>query len=291
MPPNVRLARPEDVPGIIEWTTDTFEWGDYVPDRLADWISEAESEVMVCVDESDVPIAVAHAVMLSPTEGWLEAARVHPDHRRTGLGTTLNNAGVSWAAERGAEVVRLATEADNEAARSQVEALGYRATSSWLYSWIEVPPDYRSLDEVRLRPAPGSDVDAAWMFWSTSELAHGGRGFIADGWQWRKARPDDLTEASAAGQFFQNPAGWVIADQPEDDVVRTRWMATTKGEAPRLLDGLVGLAADRDAAALTVKLPNIPWAAEALVRAGGDSDEILIYSLAVPAERESGSDS
>lgn len=277
----VRTARLDDIPGIVEWTADTFDWGDYVPDRIEGWITERESEVMVCVDGSDRPVAVAHAVMLSPTEGWLEAARVHPDHRRSGFGTALNHAGVRWAANRGARVVRLATEARNHPARSQVEALGYRATSSWLYAWIEVPPDYRSLDEVRLRPAPGSDVDAAWMFWSASDLAHGGRGFLARGWQWRKAQPRDLTEASAAGQFFQNPAGWVIADQPEEDVVRTGWLATTKGDAPRLIDGLVGLAADRDAAGLSIKVPNIPWASEALVRAGGDGEEILVYSLPV----------
>lgn len=283
MPLAVRPARPEDVEGIVAWTSDTFEWGDYVPDRISDWIAEPSSEVLVCVDASDVPVAVAHAVMLSATEGWLEAARVHPGHRRSGLGSTLNRAGVAWAKTRGARVVRLATEADNQAARSQVESLGYRRTSSWAYAWIEVRPDHRIPHELRMRPAPGSDVDAAWMFWSTSELAHGGRSFIANGWQWRRARPDDLAEAASNAELFQNPAGWAVADQPEEDVTRTRWLATTKEEAPRLLDGLIGLAADREAAGLTVKVPNIPWAAEALIRAGGDPKEILIYSLPVVA--------
>lgn len=279
MPPVVRSARPEDVPGIVEWTTDTFDWGDYVPDRISSWIADPNSEVIVCVDDSDTPIAVFHALMLSPSEGWLEAARVHPDHRRSGLGSAMNHAGVAWVRKRGASVVRLATEADNQAARSQVEVLGYRQTSSWVYTWIEVRPDHRAPHELRMRPAPGSDVDAAWMFWSTSELALGGRGFIANGWQWRKALPHDLVEAASQGEFFQNPAGWVIADQPEDDVVRTRWLATTKEEAPRLLKGLVGLAADREVAGLTVKMPNLPWAAEALIRAGGEPKEILIYAL------------
>lgn len=281
MSEHVRLAHPKDVPGIIEWTTDTFEWGDYVPERISSWISDPDSEVMVCVDGSDVPIAMAHVEMLSSSEGWLEAARVHPNHRRSGLGSTLNHAGVGWAKERGAEVVRLATEEVNHAARSQVESLGYRQTSSWVYTWIEVRPDHRSPHELRLRPAPGSDVDAAWMFWSTGELAHAGRGFIANGWQWRKARPEDLAEAASDGELFQNPAGWVIADQPMEDVVRARWLATTKEEAPRLLDGLVGLAGDREASGLTVKLPSIPWASEALVRAGGEPKEVLIYSKPV----------
>lgn len=277
----VRQARPEDVEGIVEWTTDTFEWGDYVPERISSWIQDPDSEVMVCVDDSDVPIAVAHVVMLSATEGWLEAARVHPGHRRAGLGSALNHAGVDWARQRGARVVRLATEAANQAARSQVVRLGYRNTSTWVYAWIEVRPDHYTPQDLRLRVAPGSDVDPAWMFWSTSELALAGRGFIANGWQWRRASPLDLSEAASDGELFQNPAGWAIVDQPEEDVTRSRWLATTREEAPRLIDGLVGLAADRESAGLTVKMPNLPWASEAIVRAGGDPEEVLIYSKAV----------
>lgn len=281
MTTGVRSARKEDVPGIIEWTSNTFAWGDYLPERISNWIDDPHSEVLVWVDDSDAPIAVAHAVMLSPTEGWLEAARVHHVHRRSGLGTALNRAGVTWARDNGAAVVRLAIEADNEAARAQVEHLGYRQTSTWVYAWIEVRPDHRVSHDLRLRLAPRSDVDAAWMFWSTGELAHAGRSFIANGWQWRKALPNDLLEAAKDGELLQNPAGWVIADQHDDDVTRVRWLATTREEAPRLLDGLLALAADRESAGLTVKLPNIGWAGEALVRAGGEPKEILIYSLPV----------
>lgn len=252
-----------------------------MPERLDGWIDDPGSEVMVCADETGEPMALMHVMMLSGTEGWLEAARVHPDHRREGLGTRLNKAGVAWAHNKGARVVRLATEAGNKASRAQVESLGYRRTSSWVHSSIEIRPDYRSPYELRLRPAPGSDVDAAWMFWSTSELAHAGRSFAANGWHWRRARPSDLATAASTGEFYQNPAGWVIADQPSPDVVRAGWLATTTEEAPRLLDGLIAHAADREATELTVKLPNLAWSAEALVRAGGQIVEVAVYSLAV----------
>lgn len=281
MSDSVRPARPDDVPGITEWTTDTFEWGDYVPERISTWIGDPDSEVMVCVDDSDVPVAVAHAVMLSATEGWLEAARVHPDHRRSGLGSALNHAGVAWIRDRGGIVVRLATEAVNAAARSQVETLGYRRTSSWLFVSMEIDQTTRPTQDLRMRPAPGSDVDPAWMFWSTSELALEGRGFIANGWQWRRATPGDLAEAASNGEFFQNAAGWAIVDSPYEGVSRVKWMATTKEEAPALLEGLIDLTAQRRSEELTIKMPTIPWTREALTRAGGAPKEILIYSKAV----------
>lgn len=281
MSTSVRPARPDDVPGITEWTTDTFEWGDYVPERISTWIEDPDSKVMVCVDDSDTPVAVAHAVMLSPTEGWLEAVRVQPNHRRSGLGSALNHAGVSWVRDRGGRVVRLATEAVNTAARSQVETLGYRQTSSWLYASMEIGQNARPARDLRMRPAPGSDVDPAWMFWSTSELALEGRGFIANGWQWRRTTPEDLTAAASGSEFFQNAAGWAIVDRPYGNVSRTKWLATTKEEAPALLEGLIDLAAQQGSEELSIKLPNIAWASEALARAGGAPKEILIYSKAI----------
>lgn len=277
----VRMARPEDVDHIVPWTADTFDWGDYVPDRLPGWIEDPDSAVVVCVDESGMVVALAHALMLSKTEGWLEAARVHPDHKRSGMGSAMNHAGVTWARERGARVVRLATEADNEAARRQVEALDYRQTSSWVHARYEIEPGSAKPAESGLKPAPRSDVDAAWMFWSTSDLAHHGRGLIAHGWQWRKAAPGDLTTAAREGNFYQSPAGWVVADMPERGRIRTLWLATTPNEAPRLLADLIDLASQKEATELTIKMPNIPWVAEALSRSGADPKEVVVYSLAL----------
>ena len=277
----VRMARPEDVEHIVPWTADTFDWGDYVPDRLPGWIEDPDSAVVVCVDESGMPVALAHALMLSKTEGWLEAARVHPDHKRSGMGSAMNHAGVTWARERGARVVRLATEADNEAARRQVEALDYRQTSSWVHARYEIGPGSAKPAEPGLKPAPRSDVDAAWMFWSTSDLAHHGRGLIAHGWQWRKAAPKNLTTAAGEGDFYQSPAGWVVADMPERGRIRTLWLATTPNEAPRLLTDLIDLASQKEATELTIKMPNIPWVAESLSRSGADPKEVVVYSLAL----------
>ena len=278
----VRPGRSEDVSSIVPWTTDTFSWGDYVPDRLPQWLDDPDSEFLVCVDEADVPLAVVNATMLSRLEGWLEAARVHPDHRRSGMGTALNHAGVAWARERGAQVVSLATEADNAAAVSQVEMLGYRQTSSWLYAHWSNHEVQRGGSASQLRPATGSDVDAAWMFWSTSDLAQAGHGLMTKGWHWCKARPEAIQAAARAGNLYQSPAGWVIVDEPRGPGVQVRafWIATAKGEAPSLIEGLLDLAAERESD-LGAMVPNVAWASEAFTRAGASASEILVFSLAL----------
>lgn len=276
----VREARAEDVPAISEWTTDTFAWGDYVPARLQTWIDDPNSAVLVC-DHEGASVAVVHALMLSKREAWLEAARVHPDHRRSGMGSALNRAGVSWAKSRDAKVVRLAIEADNAAARTQIIGLGYRETSSWIHSRFEIEPAHRADESMLLRHGTNIDADAAWMFWSGSDVAKAGRGLLAHGWQWRKATPDDLHQAARHRQFFQSAAGWVTTDVPDEGHLRVGWLALSAGQAPELFEGLKALGAEFAAQHLTIKIPNLPWTAEALTRAGGTDTEVLVYSLSL----------
>ena len=278
---SVRQARTDDLGVITPWTRDTFDWGDYVPDRLPGWMADEDSQVLVCADEDDNPMAVLHVLMLSPREGWLEGARVHPDHRRSGMGAALNRAGVEWARKRGARVVRLAVEEDNLPARRQVEMLGYRLSCKWVFAETGVGNQPASPSGLRLRPAPAPDVDPAWMFWSTSELYHSGKGLSANGWRWRKATPEDLIDAAQEGRFYQSPAGWVVVGPLVESKLRVDWIATTHHEAPRLLESLIDLAARSNTEAMTAFLPATPWTAEALTRAGADQKTILGYHLAV----------
>jgi ribosomal protein S18 acetylase RimI-like enzyme len=276
----VRPARHDDVESIAPWTTNTFTWGDYVPERLPGWLEAPDSEVFVGVDSADAPIALCHVTMLSPKEGWLEGARVHPERRRTGVGSALNDAGVEWARKRGARVIRLATEASNMAARNQVKALGYREVSRWLFSEFDIDPTHRAAERYRMRPAPGSDADAAWLFWAASDLARESRELIALGWQWRTARPTDVTEGRA-GELIQSSGGWASIEQPAEDWMRTSWIATTPEDILGLLDGLLDFAAERRVAELDVKLPDLPWTAEAIRRTGGDPEQLIVHAKAV----------
>lgn len=272
----VRTARPDDVGSIVTWTNNTFSWGDYVPERLHTWLDDDESAVLVTVDESDSPVGMCHVTMLSPTEAWLEGARVHPATRRSGLGSLLNEAGVQWARERGARVIRLATEADNMAARNQVRKLGYREVSRWLFADFDVNSTHRASAHFRMSPAPGSDAEAAWLFWAASDLARESRELIAIGWQWRTARPEDVTDP--AGTLVQSPAGWANVEQPDAESIRANWIASTPEDMLGLIDGLLDLAAERGVDLLEIKLPDLPWTVEAIRRSGSEPKQIIVHA-------------
>lgn len=282
----VREARQEDLPHIVPWASDTFEWGDYVPERFAEWLQVPESAVFVVPDDTDRPVALCHAVMLSADEGWLEGARVHPDHRRHGFGTALNHAGSTWLGKRGARVVRLAVEAQNAEAQAQVEKLGYRPVAVWHHGDLRVDPTRRCPPAYRLQPTAPSEIDAAWVFWAGGELAKSGRELLAAGWQWARMRPQHLQNAASQGRLYQSPAGWIIAERPQPDVLCSGWMATVAEDAPRLLEGLTDLGVELGVEEVRVMVPGSPWLVEALVRAGGQTREILIYAKAPAVSSE-----
>jgi ribosomal protein S18 acetylase RimI-like enzyme len=277
MPFAIRPARADDVPLISSWTKDTFSWGDYIPDQLPMWLDDPDSLVVVCVFEDDIPVAVSKAQLLTPSEAWLSAARVHPSHRRSGMGSAMNDHAVAWARERGALVARLATEDDNKAARGQVSKSGYRLTGRWVYATAPASRATRAPAERGLRPGAGIDADAAWMFWSASELAQAAHNLISDGWRWRKAGFSALENAVDRHSFYQSPSGWVIATKSDNGLAVT-WLATTVAEAPMMLQGMRELAGDSGMGTLEAWLPHTPWIAEALQREGFDSRPVLIYS-------------
>lgn len=278
MSPKVRPATPEDVAHIASWTIDTFEWGDYIAERLPEWLNDSTAHVVVSVNRDDRPIGVANTRMISPGEAWLEGARVHPDHRRSGIGSAMNRAGTDWARSQGARVARLATEGTNEAPQHQALAIGYRLASTWSVARLESRRP-RLDDDRRLRPSPSADIDPAWMLWSVGDLAAAGKELISHGWRWRTARRGDLEAANLAGTLFQCPSGWAIVEQPAPDTLRTGWLTTTMEDAPHLLDALVDLGGSFGVETVRVFVPAVPWMVETLLRAGAEPREATIYSL------------
>jgi ribosomal protein S18 acetylase RimI-like enzyme len=273
----IRPARAEDVPLIAAWTRDTFSWGDYVPDQVSDWISDPTSQVVVCVYEDDVPVALSRAQMLSSTEAWLSGARVHPGHRRSGMGSAMNDHGVDWARSQGALVARLATEEENRAARSQVLKSGYRLTGRWMHATGPAGGQRDVAPGRRLHLGTSLDADAAWMFWSQSELEQTAHELMPHGWRWRKASRADLEEAVASHAFYQGAAGWAIV-RPVEGGLAVRWIAATPADAPLLLQGIRDLAEEEGLESVEAMVPAAPWLVEALRREGFELHPVVIYS-------------
>jgi hypothetical protein len=168
-------------------------------------------------------------------------------------------------------------ESDNEAAIGQVLRSRYRQTGDWVHGTAP-PATGRRLDsDLRLRPGAAVDADAAWTFWSQSDLAAAARDLISLGWRWRKASHRDLEKAVERHGFLQGASGWAIIETDEEGT-SVRWLATTQADAPQLLQAVRDLQRDSAGGRVELMAPAIPWMIESLQREGFDLHPVNLYS-------------
>jgi hypothetical protein len=187
----------------------------------------------------------------------------------------MNERGMDWARQRGARVVRLATEDDNTPARRQVEKLGYRSVARFVLAVrsfagasgrasIGGNGGRRVPGPERLDLAHSAEADPAYMVWSTGDQARVGHGlYPSEGWAFRRLRALDVAAAARNRQLWTCPSGWVVTEESEDEM----WVPlfiTTGEDADRAVRALVDLAGERSARRLEVMVPRVPWLEAAL---------------------------
>lgn len=280
-----RHGRPEDHEALAAFTRDTFQWGDYVADAFPSWLEDPDIEVIVVEHDDAGPVAVATLKRPGPREGWLAAARVHPDHRRQGLASLMNDTGVGWAAERGDRVVRLLIEDWNEAPQRQVDGLGYRRTSRWWHAerrglGTDPNPLRNGGDRLpgpeRLEPATVMGPADAWPVWERSGVMRAARGLIGDHWTFWTLTMDDLARLNRAGRLWQAPSGWVVSER-RDDVLVVSWLCAHDDDLHRLAKACVDLAVDLGLDGIDVFAPRHPALDGALDRLGFDRSGIDVW--------------
>ena len=235
-------------------------------------MNSADQTALVAVDSNDQPVAVVHVQLMSDREGWLSGARVDPEYRRQGLGTLLNTAGVEWLTERGAMVVRLTVEEDNDAAQKQVEKLGYRTVARFGLASRNFERHGHGANGGRRLPAPerfetapSAEAEPAFLTWSAGDLNRAAHGLYgASFWAFRRLTLADLTSAARVRQFWASPSGWCVSEPIEEGELWIPLFLTTADDADRAVRALVDLADETGATALRAMVPRVGWLEEAM---------------------------
>lgn len=119
----IRKALPNDVSRIVEFTSNTFQWGDYVPNVINEWISEGTAYVAIMEGKM---VGVVNMVMIKEMNtAWLEGIRIHPSYRRMGIGRALTEHVLNEALRNGARYALLMIAEWNDPSQRLAKSLGF----------------------------------------------------------------------------------------------------------------------------------------------------------------------
>ena len=219
----------------------------------------------------------------------MHGARVHPDQRRQGLATRLNDHLCDWVRTRGGLVVRLMIEAWNEPAQRQVELAGYRQVCTWTHAvrGLGSQPDpgtnggRRVPGDEQLVVGTPAEIEPAWVAWSTSQLARTGRNLYPRGWLMRRMVRADLEDAVAQKQLLHGPSGWIVAEDEADDTMFVPLLVATDGDAYRMVRAVVDRADRRSFSRVRTLVPSVEWMTDALTRGGFDLSDEQVWAKTV----------
>ena len=120
----IRSAKEGDRDMVLEFCRETFSWGDYIADVWDKW--KSSGGLYVC-EQNCLVVGVYHIAFLTG-EFWLEGMRVHPEHRKKGLGTKMMLHAES-VIQKG--TVRLVIESENNPSINLVRSVGYQIEEEW----------------------------------------------------------------------------------------------------------------------------------------------------------------
>jgi L-amino acid N-acyltransferase YncA len=190
---------PGDKSDILGFCTSTFDWGDYVPEVVDDWLSGTAGKLLVAVENGKV-VALTHLAVFGPAEGWLEGMRVAPEFRKMGLGSLLTTAAVDVAREMGLRVLRMAINQTNMASLSLAKKMRFHQVL--LISDVSAEP-LPAGEVIGVRLAVDADLAAVvrMLRWSS----YGGLSFFE--WEARVVDENFIAQAIQTSQLWVHEVG------------------------------------------------------------------------------------
>ena len=105
---------------IIDFTTHTWEDGDYIDKVFDPWLEDSEGRFITAVQGGN-PVAIAKLTDLGEGELWLEGLRVDPAHRGLGIGKAMHQYMLALCDQVDGQAVRFSTGKDNPISQKLAE--------------------------------------------------------------------------------------------------------------------------------------------------------------------------
>lgn len=165
----IRKASFLDKNTVLDFCKSTFSWGDYISEVWDFWIKDG---ILLISEKNGNPVGMCHAVNLDKHTSWVEGIRVHPDFRKSGIGTELIKYVETISSKNNISSIYMLIEINNVASISLAKKQGYDILETWNFYTLN-PQQY--LDNFTSQ-ITSNEIDLLKISSQTK--------FFIDSWRW-----------------------------------------------------------------------------------------------------------
>jgi ribosomal protein S18 acetylase RimI-like enzyme len=200
---NVRRGTTDDYQNVLQLLSQVWE-DDYVEHLWLQWAQEAEKGIVLVAEYENELVGTSYVNFMPHNACWFQALRVHPEHRRLGIGRALTSVSLELSRANGREYAYLGIDADNTASLTLTARAGFRRVSEYTRLITKLPARKGRKEEHPSYWKRAVSDDTAAML----DLAHSlGRTELIAGWQWQLLSRETIAENVSGNNL------WVWKDE------------------------------------------------------------------------------
>ncbi|MGE5653423.1 MAG: N-acetyltransferase family protein, partial [Bacillota bacterium] len=163
-----------------------------VPECWADWVVRPEEGIVLVALVDETVVGTCYIHFLTDGQCWFQALRVHPGHRRAGVGSALTERALTEAHHDGRRVAYLGIDADNPASLTMTARAGFRQITAYRRLHADVSSG-SSIGSWRTATADDAPLIFAEMSMQAERCGYPQAFFMS--WEWQELSPAAISSA------------------------------------------------------------------------------------------------
>jgi GNAT superfamily N-acetyltransferase len=190
----VRPAEAEDRERVLEFTHDTFQWGDYIYRVFDRWLADKSGRLLVAELENDI-VGLSFVKLTKKGEVWLQGGRVEKSQRRKGIGAAMIHECLRVAREEmNANIARVITDKTNLPPQRLLAKLGFSVVAEFTDLEKKVDRISKPLISENVEIAKKKMIPDIWRYTENSSIYERSGGLYTRWFVWYSLKEEDLRD-------------------------------------------------------------------------------------------------
>jgi ribosomal protein S18 acetylase RimI-like enzyme len=216
--PVIRQARKSDRQVVLDFTKDTFPWGDYIYRVFDRWLADTSGRLLVAELDGTI-VGLSFVKLTKEGEVWLQGGRVDKRFRRTGIGGAMIKECLRIAKQdMSASVARVITDKTNLPPQRLLAKLGFDIATDFTELQKQVKEARIQINIPDAEIADKEVIPEVWNYLKRSPIFRKASCLYTKWFVWYTLSEEDLRRfVSEAGALIYDPKGKVHGVMLFDD--------------------------------------------------------------------------